>query len=175
MHADLVIRRAGAPDADALALAGAATFLEHFSDLIDGADIVAHCRTAHAAAIYRRWLEGDSARIWLVETPTRSVVGYLVLVRSARGIDQPRGTDLEVKRIYVLGRHQGAGLGRRLMELAMNEARSLGADRLLLGVYSRNSRAIGFYEHLGFHRVGERRFRVGAHEYDDGVFARALC
>jgi ribosomal protein S18 acetylase RimI-like enzyme len=174
MHADLVIRRADAPDADALALAGSATFLEHFSDLIDGADIVAHCRTEHAPGVYRRWLEGDSARIWIVETPTRSIVGYLVLDRSALAVEQPRPGDLEVKRIYILGRHQGAGFGRRLMELAINEARALGADRLLLGVYSRNSRAIAFYEHLGFRRIGERRFRVGAHEYHDGLFARAV-
>jgi ribosomal protein S18 acetylase RimI-like enzyme len=36
-------------------------------------------------------------------------------------------------------------------------------------VYSRNTAALAFYNRIGFHRVGERQFRVGASEYFDYI------
>lgn len=43
---------AQADDADTLALIGAATFLETFAGVLDGAAIVAHCGVAHASGYY---------------------------------------------------------------------------------------------------------------------------
>ena len=53
---DWSIRQAEAADADALALVGAATFLETFASVHTGAEIVAHCREEHSAAAYARML-----------------------------------------------------------------------------------------------------------------------
>ena len=44
------IREAGADDAAALALIGAATFLETFAGILDGDAIVAHCAAKHCDA-----------------------------------------------------------------------------------------------------------------------------
>jgi ribosomal protein S18 acetylase RimI-like enzyme len=44
----------------------------------------------------------------------------------------------------------------------------------LLGVYGGNAAAIGFYERLGYRKVGERRFNVGGNFYDDLVMALQL-
>ena len=75
--------------------------------------------------------------------------------------------DAEVKRIYLLHRVQGSGIGVRLMNEAVAFAAEAGARRVLLGVYEKNDRAVAFYERFGFTRVGTRRFRVGHNDYDD--------
>jgi ribosomal protein S18 acetylase RimI-like enzyme len=89
-------------------------------------------------------------------------------------VPDPRPDELEVKRIYLLNRFQGSGLGRRLMATAIEQARARGLPRLLLGVYSENAAAIGFYRRLGFETIGHRSFTVGATVCDDLVMSLVL-
>ena len=103
-----------------------------------------------------------------------NAIGYLVLAPASLPVPDPRDHDLEVKRIYLLDQFRGKGIGKQLMIAAEAHARNEGATRLMLGVYSRNDRAVAFYEQFGFRRIGTRRFRVGAHDYDDFVLAMDL-
>lgn len=174
MATDISIRRARIGDEDALALVGQATFLETFSGVLDGAAIVDHCRAAHVSVQYRQWLEDSSCRIWLAEvTPGNAPVGYLVLAPPDLPLaDASR--DLELKRIYLLGRYHGGGAGKRLLAQALEHARSVGAARLLLGVYAGNESAIGFYRRQGFSHLTARKFNVGGRAYDDQVLSLPL-
>ncbi|MCI4568579.1 GNAT family N-acetyltransferase [Lysobacter sp. CFH 32150] len=160
-------------DEQALALLGQATFLETFAGILAGGDILAHCLVQHAPDIYRQWLVDEHYRLWIANV-RQAPVGYLALTPPALPIADPRDDDLEVKRIYLLHRFHGAGIGRRLMDAAIAHARQRGCRRLLLGVYAGNRDAIAFYERMGYRHVGERRFRVGGNEYDDVVLALDL-
>jgi diamine N-acetyltransferase len=172
----VTIRRADdEKDADGLALIGAATFLETFAGVLDGEDIVAHCRQQHSLEIYARWLRNPAARLWIVQAvPGAAPVGYMVLDRAALPVPDLRPTDYEIKRVYLLNRFQGSGIGRRLVSLAVGESRILGAQRILLGVYKGNDRAIGFYQRVGFATIGERVFQVGSRGYEDHIMAFEL-
>jgi len=55
--------------------------------------------------------------------------------------------------IDILPAGQGVGWGRRLIETLLTAMRDNGAPGVHLGVGGRNSRAIGFYEHVGFQRL----------------------
>ena len=58
--------------------------------------------------------------------------------------------------------------------MCVRESRSSKVSRrVLLGVYSRNEAALGFYARLGFTRAGTRNFRVGANDYFDYILQRA--
>jgi GNAT superfamily N-acetyltransferase len=168
------IRRAGPGDEAALALVGAATFLETYAHMIPCADMLAFCAQEHGAARYAEWLADGACRIWIAEAAeTCAPVGYAVVTRP----DLPIPTaadDLELKRLYALPRLHGSGLGPRLMACAITGATNAGARRLLVGVHSDNSRAIAFYARQGFVQAGKRRFRVGASVFDDLVLARPL-
>ena len=164
------IREATREDAGALALIGAATFLETFADVLDGAAIVAHCEHAHSRATYEAYLDAG-AQAWLAEVePGLAPVGYALSAEP--DLPGARDGDRELKRIYSLSRFHGSGLGAALMAAAVEAA--AGHERLLLGVYARNARAIAFYRKQGFEPIGERRFDVGGKLYDDAVLARAL-
>lgn len=174
MSIEVGIRRAQIGDEHALSLVGQATFLETFSGVLDGAAITRHCRTAHSPSHYLNWLGDARSAVWLAgAVPGDAPVGYVVVAApDLPGADVAR--DLELKRIYLLGRYQGGGLGKRLLGEAVGHARNVGAARLLLGVYAGNHSAIAFYQKQGFVHFADRQFVVGGIRYDDHVMSLAL-
>lgn len=171
----ITLRRCAPGDEEALSLIGQATFLGAYAGMVDGGDILAHCRTAHSSAAYAQWLERPTARAYLLETPPGNApIGYLLVGEPDLPVPDPQPTDYEVKRIYVLQHFQGTGLGRRLMDQAIVAAKGLSRTRLLLGVYGKNTAALAFYAKQGFQQISTRRFHVGHHIYDDAVLARPV-
>ena len=169
------LRVCGPGDEDALALIGRATFLDAFAGVLSSEDILLHCALQHAPEIYKGWLADARARSWLAEIePGHAPVGYLVVATASVPLPDLHPDDVEVKRIYLLHRIQGSGVGARLMKEAVTFATLVGSRRLLLGVYGGNDRAIAFYERFGFTRVGTRRFRVGRNDYDDLILGLDL-
>lgn len=169
------IRAAGLGDIERLALLGQATFLESYADVLLGTDILSHCATQHAPSVYEDWLLDGSTRIWLAEqVPGLAPVGYIVMTQPDIPIEDLDLRDVEIRRVYVLHRFQGAGIGRRLIEMALAGAARTGRKRLLLGVNIDNHAAIGFYRRLGFTQISTRKFRVGESLHDDLVLAKAV-
>ena len=189
------LRRALAEDAPALALVGAATFLEAFTWMLPGADIVAHCAKHHTVEAYAAYLGRPDTRIVLAEVFAGGApVGYAMLAAPELPTFAVLPTDIELKRIYLFSRFRSAatpvvqgdaesgmlepvrGLrtGQALMDAALEDARAMGRTRLLLGTHAGNLQAIGFYRKNGFREVGTRTFQVGTQVCSDLIFARAL-
>lgn len=169
-----VIRRCTREDAPALALAGKATFLESYAGVVDGRAIVRHCEERQTPDYYAACLADRGHALWIAEAePGAAPVGYLHLTPPDLPIETGPG-DIEIKRIYLLSKFHGSGAGRALFDAALDHARGAGFERLLLGVYKNNARALGFYERMGFARVGERQFDVGGAVYEDWVLGRAV-
>jgi ribosomal protein S18 acetylase RimI-like enzyme len=172
LEQEVVLRECMPADAQALSLIGAATFLETFAGVLEGEDILKHCRVQHAPERYAAWLADNAYRLCLAELKG-APVGFAVLSPP----DLPVALtpdDIELKRIYLLHRFQGSGLGRRLMDWSIEQAGAMGKKRLLLGVKADNTAALGFYERVGFERIGERKFLVGSMWCDDYLLARLL-
>src|SRR5438094_3659888 len=122
-------------DEQALALIGQATFLESYAGVRSGANILAHCAKQHSPEIYRAWLADPRVRTWIAEMePGQAPIGYLVLAPANLPLADLRDDDLEIKRIYLLHRVQGTGLGKRLMDEAIACANMGGRSLVLLSV-----------------------------------------
>ncbi|MGX6648569.1 GNAT family N-acetyltransferase [Maricaulaceae bacterium MS644] len=168
----ITVQPASTEDAAAIALVGAATFLESYAGVIDGAALVRHCAEKQTEAVYAAAIADPAQRLWLA-LMDGAPVGYLHLTVPDLPVPTQDG-DLEIKRIYVLSRLHGTGLGRKLLGMAEDYARRRGARTLLLGVYKQNHRALGFYGRMGFESVGERAFDVGGVTYQDWVLGKAV-
>jgi ribosomal protein S18 acetylase RimI-like enzyme len=171
--ASLRVRPAVPSDAPRLALLGGATFLESYAHLLPVEDILLHAGKQHAVEKYAGWLADPACHTWLAEAPGGAPVGYLVAAPPDLPLPDLGPQDMEIRRIYVLHRYQGHGIGQWLMEESLSVARARGCERVLLGVYSLNESALTFYARLGFTRIGTREFRVGTHEYHDHILQRA--
>ena len=169
-----VIRRAGQGDAAALALVGAATFLESYAHFIGLADMVAHVGSKNSEAAYRAFATDPGCALWIAAiSETAAPIGYALLTPPDLPITIDDG-DIELRRIYILSKFHGGGLGRRLIEATIDHVRAAGKSRLLIGVYSGNDGAIGFYRRMGAEQIGTRRFQVDDALFDDLVFALNL-
>lgn len=173
-----VIRTAQAGDEAALALLGQASFLEAFAGTLRARDILEHCAHKHAVEVYRDWLADADCDVWIAEAREGAApVGYLVMCPpTAEGLplEDLDAQDAEIRRIYLLHRFQGSGLGAALMHCARERAMQRAARRLVLGVYAGNHAAIAFYQAQGFRTVGRRSFRVGETDCEDLILACAL-
>lgn len=165
------LRRAGPGDAAKLALVGAATFLESFAGDHDGDAVTAFVASDHSIAAYDAVLGDPGSALWLVEEAAGAPVGYAAMVQPALpGADPSR--DLELKRIYVLSKWHGAGLGKSLYDAVEAEARARGAARLVLSVYALNAPAQRFYTSRGFAEIGRWLFK--GFDNEDLIMAKDL-
>ena len=191
----VTLRRATPADSAALALTGAATFLEAFTWMLPGADIVAHALKNHTADAYTHYLADPNTRITVAVTGSAvgfpdepgSIIGYVLLCIPELPTIDVVLTDIELKRIYLFSRFRSAPVldaagapapnlrpAQALMDAAVGDARSLGASRLLLGTHATNLRAIAFYRRNGFVQAGTRVFQVGSQQCCDLIFAKPL-
>jgi ribosomal protein S18 acetylase RimI-like enzyme len=186
----VTLRTATVADAPALALVGAATFLEAFTWMLPGADILAHAAKNHNADAYRDYLAKPDTRITLALTgppvgfdgDSEAPVGYAMLTAPELPTMEILPTDIELKRIYLFSRFRfapvvgrpGTRPAQALMDAAIADARALGRTRLLLGTHANNLRAIAFYSRNGFAVAGKRTFQVGSQVCDDLIFARPI-
>ena len=171
---DIQIRRCTSADAPALALIGQCTFLETYADVLPGAAIIAHCAKAHSLELYQAWLADPAYQHWLAEVPGGAPVGFMVVAPPDLPLPGIGEQDAEIKRIYLLSKFQGGGVGKRFIDAAVVHAAERNVTRLLLGVYAKNHAAIGFYERCGFGKVGTRSFNVGGNLFDDFIMGRSL-
>jgi GNAT superfamily N-acetyltransferase len=153
------LRVCGPGDEERLALIGAASFLEAFAGFLKGEDILEHCRKQHSVEKYAAMLADAETHTCVAEVKG-AAVGYALVCPPDLPVPT-RADDMELKRIYLLHRFQGSGIGAALMEWSVEKTRALGKRRLLLGVNDENDKAVAFYLRHGFEHTGTRSFQVG--------------
>lgn len=168
-----LLRRATPDDAPRLALLGAATFLTAFASDHPGQALVDHCAQEHGAQRYADWLARADHAFWLVETDLGAPIGYAMLCPPQIDIEPDPGA-LELKRLYALAGWQNAGLGRRLIDAVVAEAKARGAPSLYLCVYTINHAAQRFYARHGFEKVGQQQFMTGDVPFTDWILRKPL-
>jgi ribosomal protein S18 acetylase RimI-like enzyme len=178
----ITLRTATPADAPALALVGAATFLEAFTWMLPGPDIIAHCAKHHVPSAYEAYLADPATRITLATVEGGAPVGYAMLCAPELPTFDVHPADIELKRIYLFSRfrtapvtgHPGVRPAQALLDISIADARALRRTRLLLGTHANNTRAIGFYHRNGFVEAGTRTFQVGNQLCSDLIFSKQL-
>jgi diamine N-acetyltransferase len=157
----MIVRRATAADAAALATFGARTFVETFAAQNRAEDIAAFVEQSYGVAQQTREIESG---VTLLVEEDGVFIAFAQLHRS----DSPFG-DVELGRFYIHRAHHGRGIAQSLMEAVLAAARTLGGRKLWLGVWEHNPRAIRFYEKCGFVDEGTQPFAVGSDVQTDRV------
>jgi diamine N-acetyltransferase len=101
------------------------------------------------------------------------IVGYVKIGPSALPVETDADA-IELRQLYILEGYHGVGIAHALMDCAIAEARSRGANELYLTVYVENHRARRFYDRYGFEPVGRYDFMVGSHADEDIIMRKRL-
>ncbi len=89
---------------------------------------------------------GYHTRVYTLDT---RIIGY--------GIMSVFVGEAQILNLCVDPEMQGQGLGRRLLQRLLNEAKSHNADTAFLEVRTSNHAAIALYQSTGFNQIGTRR------------------
>ena len=81
---------------------------------------------------------------------------------------------IELARFYALKSQWGKGVGKAMMEKAMDLARGHGFSAMWLSSWKKNHRGNVFYKKWGFDVVGEQTFTIGKDIQQDFVLSRRL-
>jgi ribosomal protein S18 acetylase RimI-like enzyme len=136
MTAGYTIRRARPEDHPAVARELAA-YLGFIGDTLDADGL------DHDIAHWQREYDGTTGVLLLVVDPAGEVVG----TAAVRLLEPGTG---ELKRMWLRPACQGRGLGRRLMDASLDEARQLGCRALRLDTQANLAAAVRLYRAYGF-------------------------
>ena len=81
----------------------------------------------------------------------------------------------EVFRLYIQSPFQNQGLGKALLRYAERQQQACGAKSIWLTTWVGNTRALAFYPHAGYEKVGSMQYIIGDKNYENYVFAKQLC
>ncbi|HEX9127465.1 MAG TPA: GNAT family N-acetyltransferase [Methylomirabilota bacterium] len=139
MTAGFTIRRAR-PEDDAAVARELAEYLSFIGDAFEpeGLD--------HDIAHWQEEYGGRTGSLLLVQDPSGKVVGTAAVRLLAPGV-------AELKRMWLRPVCQGRGLGRRLMDATLDEARRLGCRMLRLDTESKLEAAVHLYRAYGFAEI----------------------
>ncbi|TYP73192.1 GNAT family N-acetyltransferase [Paenibacillus methanolicus] len=102
------------------------------------------------------------------------IAGY-VKVNIDEAQSENMGQDsLEIERIYIREKYHNQGLGKHLVQQAIDIAKERGKAKIWLGVWEKNERAIAFYHKLGFVQTGAHSFWMGDEEQLDLIMTKTL-
>lgn len=151
---NITIREAGTNDAVQIADISRQTFYETFAAFNSAANMKKFLREQFTRG--RLILEvGKPGIYFYLAYMDNDLSGYLKL------INDNAADKMEIARIYVLQSFVGAGVGKALMKKSIELCKKLGKQRLVLGVWEKNTKAIDFYTSWGFKKTGEQTFLLG--------------
>ena len=170
------IRPAVAADVPALAALKLATFRETF--LAGGfaipyppADLAAFEKASYAPEAVAREIADPAHASWVAEG-AGGLLGYAHVGPCKLPHAEVRPDAGELYQIYVAGSAQGTGLGRRLLDTALDHLATARPGPVWLGAWSGNLKAHAVYQARGFRKVGEYRFPVGSWHDEEFIFRR---
>jgi ribosomal protein S18 acetylase RimI-like enzyme len=135
-------------------------FLEAFTVNNNIQNVMAYLDKAFSESQFRKEISNPASTFFLAKD-NQEIIGYtkVNLVPAQTDIYDPKS--VEIARLYVLEDYLGYGLGKSLLDIAVDFARQNEKKYLWLGVWEHNPRAIRFYEKNGFEKFSSHHFPFG--------------
>jgi len=147
------------------------TFLEDFAIPYPPDDLAIFEAASYAPDAVARELADPAKRAWVVSRDD-TLIGYLHVGPCKLPHPDVTPTSGEIYQIYVSRATQGTGIGKLLLDTALEELPKLYPGPIWLGVWSQNLRAQAVYQKIGFSKVGNYQFPVGDWRDDEFIYRR---
>jgi diamine N-acetyltransferase len=162
------IRKCDLADLDAIIQIGRLTFDETFRVMNTDETMDLYLNTAFERSKIEAEVRNPGTDFFFLYQEGE-LAGYIKINEGDAQTDMKDAGLLELERIYVKKQFQGLGLGRVLMDTAVQTARQRNKLGIWLGVWEKNEAAIGFYQRMGFNVAGSHFFVLGEERQTDFV------
>lgn len=157
---DILIETASRDDAKLIAALGLVTFYEAYFEQDEPGDMANYLFETYSPERIAAEIE-DPLSTYLIMFRDRRAVGFAKLQRDSREDGVEGVMTIQLKRIYLVERAWGTGLGAELLNHCVGIATDEGCDSIWLDVWERNERGQRFYAKHGFKQVGTMEFPYG--------------
>jgi diamine N-acetyltransferase len=156
----LEIRRAFLADSRLISALGIVTFYEAYFEQDESKDLADYLYESFSVPQIESEIQDPNTCFYVVYSDGKAV-GYAKLI-SGSTTDGVSGLNpVELKRIYLVERVWGSGIGEALLANCIEHAKAGRHDTLWLGVWQENMRGQRFYAKHGFVKVGTLTFPYG--------------
>jgi diamine N-acetyltransferase len=149
------------------------TFNETFKDQNSPENMIAYLERAFNLNQLEKELSNISSEFFFVYFDNE-VAGYLKINSNDAQSEEMGEEALEIERIYIKTKFQKHGLGKYLLNKAMEIAMERNKKEIWLGVWEKNENAIAFYKKMGFVQTGVHSFHMGDEEQMDFIMTKTL-
>jgi ribosomal protein S18 acetylase RimI-like enzyme len=149
------------------------TFNETFKDQNSPEHLNAYLEKAFNLKQLEQELANISSQFFFVYF-NHEVAGYLKVNTDDAQSETMGDESLEIERIYVKKKFQKHGLGKHLLNNAMEIAMEQKKKKIWLGVWEENKNAIAFYQKKGFVQTDAHSFYMGDDEQVDLIMTKTL-
>lgn len=149
------------------------TFSDTFQEQNSPEYLNAYIERAYNLEQLKQEIANPSSQFYFVYLD-QEVAGYLKINTDEAQSETMGNDSLEIERIYVKKKFQKHGLGKHLMNKAMEIALELQKNKIWLGVWEENENVIAFYHKEGFIQTGSHSFFMGDDEQVDLVMTKTL-
>ncbi|MFC4798365.1 GNAT family N-acetyltransferase [Neobacillus sp. GCM10023253] len=149
------------------------TFNETFKDQNSPENMIAYLERAFNLNQLKIELSNLSSQFFFIYF-NNDVAGYLKVNINDAQSEEMGEESLEVERIYIKKEFQKHGLGKDLLNKALEIAMERNKKKIWLGVWEKNENAIAFYKKMGFVQTGAHSFYMGDEEQTDFIMAKTL-
>ena len=171
----MILREANAADIPAISRLATDAFVAKFGDLYSAKDLSSFLEESLSEPAIAAELANPARVYRLAEDEDGTLLGYCKIGLTCGFPEHARGTRvMELKQLYTAADATGGGIGKALMDWAMEQFAAHGADEAQISVYAYNDGAHRFYRRYGFDKVADITFRVGDHIDPEFLFARML-
>ncbi|MGG7620765.1 GNAT family N-acetyltransferase [Bacillus coreaensis] len=149
------------------------TFNETFKDQNSPENMKAYLESAFNLNQLVKELSNNSSEFFFVYFENE-VAGYLKINTNDAQSEEMGDESLEIERIYIKNKFQKHGLGKYLLNQAIEIAMLRQKKNIWLGVWEQNENAIAFYQKMGFVQTGAHSFYMGDEEQKDFIMTKTL-
>jgi diamine N-acetyltransferase len=149
------------------------TFNDTFKDQNSPENMNAYLEKAFNVKQLEKELSTVSSQFFFVYF-NHEIAGYLKINTNDAQSEEMGDDSLEIERIYIINKFQKHGLGKYLLNKAMEITLERNKKIIWLGVWEKNENAIAFYKKMGFVQTGAHSFYMGDEEQTDLVMTKRL-
>lgn len=167
------IERCTAEDLGFLQEISIETFTETFQDQNTAENMNAYLKKAFQWSQLEKEVQNPRSAFYFIYAG-EEIAGYLKVNTGEAQSESMGENALEIERIYIRKKYHKQGLGKVLMDKAIEIAQEQNKTALWLGVWEKNIGALNFYSKMGFVQTGVHSFYMGDEQQTDLIMTKTL-